>query len=57
MDLSMIVVREGVTEKGAALTVGMKVNYISILPGGKVKLAMPDYTVHVASQSCFVEFD
>lgn len=55
MSLTLKVTHIGETDKGAPLSVGDIVIYLSHLPGGNVKIRLPDDSVHIANPNCFQE--
>jgi hypothetical protein len=55
MGLELNVVAKGETEKGIALDVGMKVEYRGHIPGGNVKITLPNGETDVAHPLCFEE--
>ena len=54
--MKLNVIHEGVTENGFRLTVGMVVEYGGHVPGGMVRVKLPDGTLDVAHPGCFAEF-
>lgn len=53
--MELNVICKGLTETGEALEIGDKVKYIYHIPGGMVKIEMPDGTRHIAHPLCFKE--
>ena len=53
--LTLNVIRDGVTESGKSLPVGLCVEYLGHIPGGLCRIQRPDGSVEVAHPAHFAE--
>lgn len=51
----LLVTAVGVTENEVRLEIGQEVDYLGHIPGGMVKIKLPDGTEDVAHPGCFKE--